>query len=105
MKRSLIGVATSGLHGSVGWKFAEYLAASRCIVSQPLCPERAYGIVEGEHYLPFQTADECANACERLLNDAALAQAMRRSNEDYYRNELKPPVMMLKRLRTAIAAG
>ncbi len=105
MKRRLIGVATSGLHGSIGWKFPEYLAASRCIVSQPLRAEGAYGIVEGEHYLPFQTADECASACERLLNDAALAHAMRRNNEDYYRNELKPPVMMLKRLRTAIAVG
>ncbi|HTK98329.1 MAG TPA: hypothetical protein VL379_09920 [Pseudomonadales bacterium] len=105
MKRHLIGVATPGLHGSIGWKFPEYLAAARCIVSQPLRREDSYGLVEGTHYLPFHTADECANACERLLNDAALAQAMRRSNEDYYRNELKPPVMMLKRLHTAIAAG
>ena len=104
MKRRLIGVATPGLHGSIGWKFPEYLAASRCIVSQPLRPEGSSGLVEGKHYLPFHTADACANACERLLNDPALALAMRRSNEDYYRNELKPPVMMLKRLRTAMAA-
>lgn len=105
MKRSLIGVATTGLHGSIGWKFAEYVAASRCIVSQPLQPETCPGLREGTHYLPFSTADECATACERLLNDATLAHTMRDHNETYYRNELEPSVMMLKRLRTAMKVG
>jgi hypothetical protein len=27
------------LHGSIGWKTAEYVAASRCIVSQPILNE------------------------------------------------------------------
>jgi hypothetical protein len=102
MKRCLVGIATTGLHGSIGWKLAEYVAASRCIVSQPLQPVTCPGLVEGTHYLPFGTADECATACERLLNDPTLAQAMRDHNEAYYRNELEPSVMMLKRLRTAM---
>lgn len=104
MKRCLVGVATTGLHGSIGWKFAEYVAASRCIVSQPLHPETCPGLVEGTHYLPFGAADECASACERLLNDPALARAMRGHNEAYYRNELQPSAMMLKRLRTVMTA-
>jgi hypothetical protein len=102
MKRHLIGIATAGLHGSIGWKVPEYIAASRCIVSQPL-NVRSCGLVEGKHYLPFETADECASACERLLDDSTLAQTMRRHNEQYYRTELEPPVMMLKRLCSAMA--
>jgi hypothetical protein len=102
MKRCLVGVATTGLHSSIGWKFAEYVAASRCIVSQPLQPETCPGVIEGTNYLPFGTADECATACERLLNEPDLAQAMRDHNEAHYRNELEPSVMMLKRLRTAM---
>jgi hypothetical protein len=101
MKRHLIGIATAGLHGSIGWKLPEYIAASRCIVSQPLRQESC-GLVKGKNYLPFETADECANACERLLGDSTLARAMRRHNEEYYRTELEPPVMMLKRLRSAM---
>ena len=101
VKRHLIGIATAGLHGSIGWKLPEYIAASRCVVSQPL-NERSCGLVKGKHYLPFETADECAIACERLLDDSTLAQTMRRHNEQYYRTELEPPVMMLKRLRLAM---
>src|SRR5690242_14864813 len=36
MKSRLIGIATTGLHGSIGWKLAEYVAATRCIVSEPI---------------------------------------------------------------------
>lgn len=103
MKGHLIGVATTGLHGSIGWKLAEYVAASRCIVSQPILNEGTTGLTPGKHYLEFDTADACASACERLLDDPALAREMRRNNEDYYEHELKPPVLMMKRLHTAMA--
>ncbi len=103
MKDHLIGIATTGLHGSVGWKLAEYVAASRCIVSEPIRTEGSQGFTEGRHYLGFTTAQTCAALCERLLEDPTLSREMRAANEDYYQRELKPPVMMLKRLRAAMA--
>lgn len=103
MKDHLVGVATTGLHGSVGWKLAEYVAASRCIVSEPIRPEGSRGFTEDKHYLAFTTVDGCAAACERLLEDPTLSREMRTANQDYYQSELKPPVMTLKHLRAAMA--
>ena len=103
MKDHLVGVATTGLHGSVGWKLAEYVAASRCIVSEPIRPEGSRGFIEDKHYLAFTTVDGCVAACERLLEDPTLSREMRCANADYYQRELKPPVMMLNRLRAALA--
>jgi len=103
MKDHLIGVATTGLHGSVGWKLAEYIAAARCIVSEPIRPEGSLGFAEGTHYLSFHAAESCADACLRLLDDPTLAHKMRVANEDYYQRELRPPAMILKRLTRAMA--
>lgn len=36
MKQSRICIATTGLHDSIGWKFAEYVVAGRTIVIEPL---------------------------------------------------------------------
>jgi hypothetical protein len=101
MKRHLVGVSTTGLHGSTGWKLAEYVAAARCIVSEPVPPESCSGFAAGLNFLEFETAEQCADACELLLDDAALASAMRRRNEAYYRGELEPPTMISKHLARA----
>jgi hypothetical protein len=98
MKRHLIGVATTGLHGSTGWKLAEYIAAARCIVSEPVPPESCPGFVSGTHYLEFESPEQCADACEKLLDDPRLAAQMRRHNAAYYRSELAPEAMLSKRL-------
>jgi hypothetical protein len=103
MKRQLVGVSTTGLHGSTGWKLAEYVAAARCIVSEPVAPESCCGFAAGLNFLEFETAEQCADACERLLDDVALATAMRRRNEAYYRAELEPPTMIAKHLARALA--
>jgi hypothetical protein len=36
LKSYCIGIATTGLYDSIGWKFAEYAALSKAIVSEPL---------------------------------------------------------------------
>lgn len=105
MKTHLIAVASSGLHGSTGWKFAEYVAASRCIVSEPLRSMLPEPLVPGVHYLEYHTPEQCADACDRILDDPALANAMRCDNEDYYRRALKPCALMLRHLQCATGVG
>lgn len=36
VKESDICITTTGLHRSIGWKFAEYIAASKAIVTEKL---------------------------------------------------------------------
>ena len=48
---------------------AEYMAASRCIVSERPLYESATPLVAGQHYLPFSTPEECVAACQRLIDE------------------------------------
>lgn len=89
-KRNLIGVYTVGLHASIAFKLPEYLAASQCIVAEPLRNELPAPLKEGEHLLTFRTAAECVAACARLLADPDLAARMRRANHAYYAAEVAP---------------
>ena len=81
MKTFDIHISTMGLHGSTGWKFAEYLAASKAIVCEPLCYESAGGLADGVHYLSFTDADGCIAAVHALLDDTARGTMMRRNHE------------------------
>ncbi len=103
MKSRLIGVATTGLHHSVGWKLAEYVAAARCIVTEPVDCRLPGDFAEGTHYLSFRDPSGCADLCQRILEDPEFAHRMRVSNQLYYRRELAPATMMLKRLRQAMS--
>ncbi len=102
-KRSLIGVDTRGLHYSTGFKFPEYLAASRCVVSQGLRNSLPVPLLPGRHYLPFTDPEECVAQCRTLLSDPDLATAMRRANHRYYEAEIKPSAHMRNCLERAFA--
>jgi hypothetical protein len=94
MQRCLVGVASDGLHDSTGWKLPEYLAAARCVVSQPVAGELPRPLIPGEHYLPYQSPEECVAACLRLLSNPDLASAMREANEAYYASSIAPPTLV-----------
>lgn len=83
MKDSDILIATAGLHHSTGWKFAEYLAASKAIVSEPLYYESAGSLADGRNYLSFRNENEC---CERIggLFDERKRLEMMQENAAYY---------------------
>lgn len=90
MTRSFpICVATMGLHGSNGWKLGEYVAHQRAIVSETLHHE-VPGFVAGEHYLPFQAAEQCVEAVGRLMESPGCRQAISAANHSYYNNLLRP---------------
>jgi hypothetical protein len=101
-KDCLIAVNTAGLHDSTSWKMAEYMAASRCIVSERPFYESLAPLVEGKHYLPFATPDECVAACERLLDAPETARAMRVENFAYYTAHVRPDQVVRNCLREAV---
>lgn len=102
-KRFLVGVYVRGLNYSYGFRFAEHLAASQCVVAHPdgFRNPSPVPVREGVHYLPFQTPDESVTQCRRLLADRDLAQQMRRANEAYYLAEIEPAAHMLRGLERA----
>jgi hypothetical protein len=105
MQASLVGVYTRGLHHSLAFKLPEYLAASMCVVSEPLRNPLPQPLVPGAHYQEFRDAEECVARCERLLSRPAEAREMRRANHDYYRCWVAPAEHLWNCLRAACALG
>jgi hypothetical protein len=83
MKDADILVATAGLHKSTGWKFAEYIASSKAIVSEPLFYESAGCLADGKNYLSFRNEIECCERISELFDERARLNMMR-VNAEYY---------------------
>jgi hypothetical protein len=94
-----ICIATDGLHGSTGWKFAEYMAMARAIVSEPLRYVAPGDLAEGIHYLSFDSVSECVGHVTRLMEDRDLRFNMMTANASYYREFVRPDAIVRQSLR------
>ena len=83
-----------GLHESIGWKTGEYVAAAKAIVHDPLYYTVPGAFHPGENYLGFTTAETCVAAVQHLMEKPQELLEMKRANERYYRNYLKPEVLV-----------
>jgi len=99
---SAVCVATTGLHGSIGWKTAEYVAASRAIVSEPLRYEVPGGFSAGRNFLEFDSLDAFIAAVECLLCDAALREDMKRANWEYYWRWVRPDAQVVRTIERVL---
>lgn len=102
VKNSGICIATTGLHQSIGWKFGEYVALSKCIVSEPLSYTVPGNFSAGRNYLVFCSADDCVEKVDRLLTDSELRSAMAHENWLYYQQRLRPDALVWRTLEQAI---
>ncbi|MGD0730458.1 MAG: hypothetical protein ABR956_04285 [Terracidiphilus sp.] len=100
-KKPLIGIYSRGLYDSIAFKMAEYMAASKCIVSEPIANELP---VRLDHLSICRSNDECVAACERLLADKSLAAFSRQKSWDYYEAQVMPQAHMAGLLKRARAA-
>ena len=100
-----ICVATTGLHGSTGWKLAEYVAFSKAILSERLVYDVPGTFAPGRNYIEFTSPEECLNGAVRLIEDVALRQKLMQSNAAYYRDYLRPDALVRNALTTALEQG
>jgi hypothetical protein len=104
-KKPLIGIYFRGLFGSIGFKMAEYLAASKCIVSEPIENELPSPL---DALVVYKSNEECLTACERLLSDRSLAHSRREQSWKYYEAYVSPRAHMgdlLARARERFSNG
>lgn len=102
VRNSRICVTTTGLHGSIGWKFAEYVAASKPIVAERTVIQLPGTFGEGSHYLGFESVQGCIDAIVRLQGDQALRDSMSAANRDYYSQWVRPDALVAYVLTTAL---
>lgn len=98
LRKTSIGISTTGLHGSVGWKFAEYVAGAKAIVSQPLNCSLPGDLVAGRNYLEFTCPEQSVEMAVKLMEDGQRRYEMMKSNFHYYWNWLRPDTLILKTL-------
>lgn len=93
-----ICINTLGLHNSTGWKFAEYIAASRAIISEPLVYQSP-NLVEGNNYLSFIDSDSLILGIEKLKKSKS---QMMLNNYHYYNNFIRPDSLIMNSLFLAL---
>lgn len=105
MKESSICIATTGLHQSIGWKFAEYVASSKAIVTEPLHYEVPGDFRENKNYVVFKTPEDCVNQINRLLNNPDAQYDMMVHNFDYYHHYMRPDRLILNTILQVFHGG
>ena len=98
VKTTPICVATTGLHNSIGWKFGEYVAASRAIISEPLNYSLPGDFKVDANYLEFKTVSEFKDKIEQLDGNPALINNMMHNNYLYYHSYVQPEMMVANAL-------
>lgn len=100
MKRSDICIGSMGLHGSIGWKTGEYVAAARAIVSERFRYQVPGAFEDGANYLGYDSVEECLTAVRSLVENPNKIVEMQRRNESYYQKYLRPEMLVLNALNS-----
>lgn len=95
LKDSSICIATKGLENSNGWKLAEYISASKAIVTEPLFFQVGKSFQKDKNYLTFKDHLECIDNVSQLQNDKNLRYEMMENNYRYYHSFLRPDSIIL----------
>ena len=103
VKRHSICVSTTGLQGSVGWKFGEYVALSRAIVSEPLGSKVPGKFGQDRNFLEFETVDQCVEQVGILMDSAEKRAKLMQANYDYYQVALRPDQLVLNCLQQVLS--
>lgn len=101
MHNAEICIASTGLHDSIGWKTAEYVAGARAIVSEHLCYEVTGDFAQGKNYLAYGTTEEALAQVEELMTHPEAVYAMQLENERYYQQYLRPDMLIRNALNAA----
>lgn len=102
IKENYVCLTSEGLHHSIGWKFAEYVAAGKAIVTEPLYYKVPYGFSENNNYLVYNDVSSCIEKCEYLLNNVDKIHDIESANREYYVNHLRPDMLVLDTLKIAL---
>lgn len=102
LKEFPICVATTGLHGSIGWKFAEYVAFSKAIVSEKLNYEVPAFFRLGHNYLEFSSPEDCVEQSMKLLSNQQLRTELMLNNSIYYQHYVKPDMLVFNAISVAM---
>ena len=89
-----ICIATTGLHKSIGWKFGEYVAAARAIITEPLYYELPGDLENNKNYIEFRTVEELISSLKDVINNKQKRKYLMENNYNYYSRYVKPEIIV-----------
>jgi len=101
IKGDFVCIANRGLYNSIGWKFGEYIAASRAIITEPLAYEVVGNFEESKNYLTFNSTENLLNQAKQLLENPKKIFEIERNNHVYYNEYLRPDKLIISTLKTS----
>ncbi|MFD3322737.1 hypothetical protein [Alteromonas macleodii] len=96
-----ICIASTGLHGSIGWKFGEYIAMSKAIVSEQN-ENTVRGLKSNIHFQEFSSATECVERVKGLVEGHDDRFEMMKQNHLFYESHLRPDKLLMRCFRQAL---
>lgn len=102
MRGVSVGIASAGLHSCSSGKLAEYVAASRGVVSTPLPMSLPGRFLAGHNYLEASSPGQIIGAAFGLLNSPEVLCEMMRANYAYYQQYVKPASLVLRTIQVAV---
>jgi hypothetical protein len=97
-----ICIGSAGLHQSIGGKIGEYVAASKCIVSENFTYLATPEFVEGKNYFSYNTVKQCLEKIEMLVASPNLILEIQKNNYIYYNQYLRPDMLILNTIKFAL---
>lgn len=88
IRDSAIVVSSTGLHGSIPWKLAEYCAASRAIVSERITNALPWNLDDTLSW--FDDPSECVAECVRLIGDSEALRSRQLAARHLWDVEVRP---------------
>ncbi|PRO68453.1 hypothetical protein C6Y39_12460 [Alteromonas gracilis] len=89
VQESSVCIATTGLHSSIGAKFAEYVSLGKAIVSESFNYCLPGEIEESTNYLEFNSPEKCIRQVERLYESPDELLKMKEANLRYAKEYLQ----------------
>ncbi len=98
MRSAAVCVTSRGLVDSNGWRLAEYVAASRPIVTEPLVHQVPGKFTAGRNYVEYSDPRSLVEAVRDLVDDDEKRAAMRAANHRYYLDHVRPDALVARTL-------
>jgi hypothetical protein len=103
LRSAAVCVTTEGIEQSNGWKLAEYVAASKAIVTEPLRYNVPGDFVDGVNYYSFSDAEQCVTAVRKYLDNPDTVTESSHANWKYYNGWVRPDAMVRHTINTALS--
>lgn len=105
VKTSLVSVYVNGLGNCFSWRLAEIMAASQCVVTEPIINDAGFPFDESTGFVERQTPEEMVAAVVELANNPERIRLLRRRMWQTYVNRVRPPTRIRQVLTEVIQAA